>query len=93
MVSKTAVAATLLLLVLLAGHGEAVYAAPLRDGLSLGWMNGLKGGSPPALGMQPSSATVQPPAGGQKGYRSSIDEEKSVGSGPNLFRPTFPSPP
>ncbi|KAF8690773.1 hypothetical protein HU200_041159 [Digitaria exilis] len=49
MVSKLAFAALVLLVVV---SGELGHAVPLRRSLGLGWMNGLKGGSPG--GMQPS---------------------------------------
>ncbi|CAL5094769.1 unnamed protein product [Urochloa decumbens] len=54
MVSKFALAALVLLVVV---GGELGHAVPLRRGLGLGWMNGMRGGSPG--GMQPSETKLQ----------------------------------
>ena len=58
MASKLAFAALVLLVV---AGGEIGHAAPLRRSLGLGWMNGMRGGSPG--GMQPSETKLQANSG------------------------------
>lgn len=53
MVSKFAFTA---LVLIMAVGGELGHAVPLRRGLSVGWMNGMKGGAPG--GMQPSDTKL-----------------------------------
>lgn len=52
--SKSAIAVLVLLMIVGGEHGNAM---PVRCGLSLGSMNGMKGGSPPG-GIHPSDTTL-----------------------------------
>uniref|UniRef100_A0A0D9V1L6 Uncharacterized protein n=1 Tax=Leersia perrieri TaxID=77586 RepID=A0A0D9V1L6_9ORYZ len=84
MVSKAALATTLLLVVLVAAESsELGHGVPLRRGLGLGWMNGMKGGPP--TGMQPSS--IHPAATGEDRRSLSSEEEKFIYPLPTFKRP------
>ncbi|XP_006644234.1 uncharacterized protein LOC102718310 [Oryza brachyantha] len=82
--ASRATMAALLLLALVAAEGHAV---PLRRGLSLGWMTGMKGGPP--TGTQPSS--IHPAAPGEGGRRLSSEEEgEFIHTLPAFRRPPIP---
>ncbi|KAG2598047.1 hypothetical protein PVAP13_5KG279100 [Panicum virgatum] len=83
MASKLAIAALVLLMVVGVEHGKAM---PVRRGLSLGWMNGMKGGSPG--GMQPSDIAMH-----AKVEVKNADEAKSVFTVPAFVRPPRLPPP
>nr|CAB3456403.1 unnamed protein product [Digitaria exilis] len=82
MVSKLAFAALVLLVVV---SGELRHAVPLRRGLGLGWMNGLKGGSPG--GMQPSDTKLQASAGKKGNIYTNADQAQFVSPVPAFIRP------
>ncbi|CAM0145635.1 unnamed protein product [Urochloa decumbens] len=82
MVSKFAFAALVLLVVV---SGELGHAVPLRRGLGLGWMNGMRGGSPG--GRQPSETKLQATVG-KRGKIYKSEEEARFGSPvPAIVRP------
>ncbi|TVU07875.1 hypothetical protein EJB05_41250 [Eragrostis curvula] len=88
MATKQAVAALFLLLLVVGGELGHADAVPLRRALSIGWMNGVRGGSPG--GMQPSdtaklsgTATV----GEESNHYTSAEEAKFIHTVPSLVRP------
>ncbi|CAM0145633.1 unnamed protein product [Urochloa decumbens] len=85
MVSKLAIA-LLVLRVVVGGHGDAMPLRRIQISKSLGWMNGMKGGSPG--GMHPSDTALH-----AKVEVNSADEEKSVFTVPAFVRPPRLPPP
>ncbi|CAN6360235.1 unnamed protein product [Urochloa humidicola] len=82
MVSKFAFAALVLLVVVGCELGHAV---PLRCGLGLGWMNGMRGGSPG--GMQPSETKLHATVGKRGRICETEEEARFVSRVPAFVRP------
>ncbi|GJM98171.1 hypothetical protein PR202_ga15156 [Eleusine coracana subsp. coracana] len=89
MAPKPAAVVALLLLVVVGGglrhHAHA--AVPLRRALSVGWMNGMRGGSPG--GMQPSETTskVLATVGDEGNHHISAEDAKFIHTVPALVMP------